>query len=1029
MRNRDITFVIRVRNEARQIFRRFGADLRGAARASRNLADETRKASDAFRRNQRQVRETSRSYREAKRSAGGLASSWRTLLQLAGPLTAALSIGAVVSDATQQTLGFETALSRVEGLVGIAGEQVQEFGQDILALSGEVGQAPRELADALFFVTSAGARGSEAIDILEASAKAGAAGLGETRDVAFAAVSALNAFHGTGLTASDAVDTLVASVREGNLEASDLASSIGRILPQAAEAGVGLNQVGATVAALTKGGLGASEAVTQLRGVLTAVTRASREGQPVLAAAGTSFAEIRKNIRERGLLEALVQLRNDLGGNTTALTRVLGSVEAVNLVLSLTGSQLEDTRDIFAAVADATGATESAFGVFAATTEGQLARAVSAVRARLVELGDNVLPALAQATLFLSENFEELQLVVTVLAAVFAARFIFQLIRATSGMLTMIPVVGKLIVNFRRLRFAIAATGIGLLMTSLPQVVEAFDGLNAQVTEGVTRFMLLRAAGEAVFGELIRIVRSFLEGFGFVGRAIQAALDLDTDAFRQNAGQARDAFVGAFTGTDFEGAVKERFREVALAAREATQEGLAENAAELEVAAEQLGIGAGDALVSGFQQAVDDFGGFEKLKSSLNGLIQEFLPGVARAREQAEALRVLEVASQGGADALAALGISQAQLDELTRRVTDGIAAEKDAVDKAIESVEEKIRVAGLDRREQQIQLAVSRARRQAIEKEGEADEARLAVLEERLRLEQRLRSEQNLRRNVDNQLQQIRDQVRLIGVEGLERERLTAIINLENEARAAGIDNVAGMVAELNAEFDGLRRRQRELEGDAFGGIAAGIRAAQDEVANLRSQFREITDSGIDGLTDAFVAFAETGKLSFNDLANSIIADFTRIAARQAAVGLAGSVFGAFGGGEGTAAAGAGGGIGGFDFGFLADVFEDGGIVSQTRQVRQLVRPEMFRHAPRFTTGGRVPGLTSGQVPVIADAGEVILNAAGQRNVAERMAAPLQVVVNVTINTPDVDGFRRSQGQIAAQLGTAIDRAVQRNT
>jgi len=37
----------------------------------------------------------------------------------------------------------------------------------------------------------------------------------------------------------------------------------------------------------------------------------------------------------------------------------------------------------------------------------------------------------------------------------------------------------------------------------------------------------------------------------------------------------------------------------------------------------------------------------------------------------------------------------------------------------------------------------------------------------------------------------------------------------------------------------------------------------------------------------------------------------------------------------------------------------------------------------------------------------------------------PVNVVMN--ISTPDADGFRRSQGQIAAQLGRAIGRG-QRN-
>lgn len=43
---------------------------------------------------------------------------------------------------------------------------------------------------------------------------------------------------------------------------------------------------------------------------------------------------------------------------------------------------------------------------------------------------------------------------------------------------------------------------------------------------------------------------------------------------------------------------------------------------------------------------------------------------------------------------------------------------------------------------------------------------------------------------------------------------------------------------------------------------------------------------------------FAQTGKLSFRDMANAIIADLARIAAKQAAVGVINAVAGAWGGG-----------------------------------------------------------------------------------------------------------------------------------
>ena len=67
------------------------------------------------------------------------------------------------------------------------------------------------------------------MNVLEASLKARFIGLGDIATIADLATSRMNAYGVETLGATDATDVLTATVREGKLESSELASAMGLI--------------------------------------------------------------------------------------------------------------------------------------------------------------------------------------------------------------------------------------------------------------------------------------------------------------------------------------------------------------------------------------------------------------------------------------------------------------------------------------------------------------------------------------------------------------------------------------------------------------------------------------------------------------------------------------------------------------------------------------------------------------------------------------------------------------------------------
>jgi TP901 family phage tail tape measure protein len=302
-----------------------------------------------------------------------------------------LPLAGIGAAAFKMSQDFETSMSKITGLVGVAQEQVNAWGQDIIEMAPQLGKSPQELADALFFVTSAGLRGAEAMEVLEMSAKASAAGLGETKVVADLVTSAMNAYGSENLNAAQATDILVAAVREGKAEAPQLAEAMGQVLPLASELGVTFDQVGAATAAMTRTGTDASTAAIQLRQILASLLKPTSQSEEALNAMGTSAKELRSTMSEDGLIATLSRLKNlqnEYGDDT--LAKVFPNIRALSGVLDIMGSNAESNIAIFESLADSTGALNTAFDAAAETAEFKWNQSISQGKAALVSLGGSV---------------------------------------------------------------------------------------------------------------------------------------------------------------------------------------------------------------------------------------------------------------------------------------------------------------------------------------------------------------------------------------------------------------------------------------------------------------------------------------------------------------------------------------------------------------------------------------------------------------------------------------------------------------
>ena len=227
----------------------------------------------------------------------------------------------------------------------------------------------------------------------------------------------------------------------------------------------------------------------------------------------------------------------------------------------------------------------------------------------------------------------------------------------------------------------------------------------------------------------------------------------------------------------------------------------------------------------------------------------------------------------------------------------------------------------------------------------------------------------------------------------GLKAEAIAAI----NDALARQLP-IVEQLARANVEY------QRSFDY----GLRSSLRTYIEDATNAAKQAERAVTSAFKGMEDAMVQFVTTGKVDFNSLANSIIADLVRIQIQKMiTLPLAGWMSGLnlFGGSSG------GNGIGGAFPAGATDLMSGGTMVAHTGGLigsdvlaTRSVGLHHFDGAQRFHTGGVV----AGEVPIIAQPGEAVFTPGQLRSLGGALAknnpSPVKVLVNVNNHAPGVD-------------------------
>lgn len=218
---------------------------------------------------------------------------------------------------------FESAMTLIQTSAGASSQELAYMHDKVLQLSVDTGTSATTLANALYYVESAGYRGAKAFDILKISAQGAAVGHTDVTATANALTTVLNSGVKGVNDASQAMGAMNAIVGQGKMKLEDLNAALSSgILASAKSFGLSLQDVGGALDTMTNNGVPAIDAATRLRMMFSLMEAPTSKAQKALESIGLTQRSLADDMRSGGLNKALEDLNTHLNGTVESAGKV-----------------------------------------------------------------------------------------------------------------------------------------------------------------------------------------------------------------------------------------------------------------------------------------------------------------------------------------------------------------------------------------------------------------------------------------------------------------------------------------------------------------------------------------------------------------------------------------------------------------------------------------------------------------------------------------------------------------------------------
>lgn len=289
---------------------------------------------------------------------------------------------------------FENGIAKVSTIADTSVMSLDAIKKGTIDLSNQLGVSVAEISEAQYSAISAGAATENSLRLVGTAVKAAKAGFTDTATAIDGLTTVYNSFQGK-VDYSKLSDQMLQTQNYGKTTFGELASSIGQVTPIANSLNVSTDELFSSIAVLTKNGIQTSSAITGLKAAYSNILKPSSDASKMAQQLGLSFSAT--HLQAVGWSKFMEEVKDKTNGDSEAMAKLFGSVEALNSMTVLAGAGFEDFTNCLGEMNGAAGLTQQSYEKMLTPAE-RWQMALNKIKNAGIQVGEKLLPVFEKIT-------------------------------------------------------------------------------------------------------------------------------------------------------------------------------------------------------------------------------------------------------------------------------------------------------------------------------------------------------------------------------------------------------------------------------------------------------------------------------------------------------------------------------------------------------------------------------------------------------------------------------------------------------